>query len=369
MKMKAAVIWEKDGDFKLQDVELAEPKATEVLVRVVGAGVCHTDASSRSQVIPTPLPAIMGHEGAGVVEKVGEGVRDVKVGDRVVLTFYTCGHCPTCRSGRPTGCEKYGPVNFSGMHSDFTHRHSIDGQPVSSFFAQSSFAEYAVVDENACVVINDEDVDIGLLGPLGCGLMTGAGAVANCMKPEVGSSIVVFGCGCVGLAAVMMAKVVGCGTFIGVDAVESRLEMARELGCTHVINGKEVEDIAGKIREITGGGADYSLDTSAAIPLMTAAINCLRVYGTAVVVGTSGDKVVPVVMQDMIMGQGRTLKGCIEGDADPKTFIPTLVNLYKQGRFPFDRLIVEYPFEQIGQAFEDSKTGKTIKPVIRISKV
>ncbi len=368
MKMKAAVVWEKDGDFKLQDVELADPKATEVLVRVVGAGVCHTDATARDQTIPIQLPGIFGHEGAGIVEKVGDAVRDVKVGDRVVLTFYTCGHCPTCRSGRPTGCDNYGPVNFSGRHSDFTHRHSVDGQEISSFFAQSSFAEYAVVDENACVVIKDEDVDIGLLGPLGCGLMTGAGAVANCMKPTVGSSIVVFGCGGVGLAAVMMAKVVGCSTIIGVDAVPSRLEMAKELGCTHVINGKEVEDIAGRIREITGGGADYSLDTSAAIPLMTAAINCLRVYGTAVVVGTSGDKVIPVVMQDMIMGKGRTLKGCIEGDADPKTFIPTLVSLYKQGRFPFDKLIVEYPFEQINQAFEDSKSGKTIKPVLRMAK-
>ena len=367
MKMKAAVVWEKDGDFKLQDVELAEPKATEVLVRVVGAGVCHTDATVRGQTVPIPLPAVLGHEGSGIVEKVGEAVRDVKVGDRVVMTFYTCGHCPTCRSGRPTGCSLYAPVNFSGMHGDFTHRHSIDGKPVSSFFAQSSFAEYAVVDENACVVINDEDVDIGLLGPLGCGFMTGAGAVSNCLKPEVGSSIVVFGCGGVGLTAVMMAKAIGCGTIIGVDAVDSRLEMAKELGCTHVINGREVEDIAGRIVEITGGGADYSLDTSAAVPLMMAAINCLRVYGTAAVVGTSGDKVVPVEMQNMIMGRGRTLKGCIEGDADPKTFIPKLVSLYKQGRFPFDRLITEYPFEQIGQAFDDSKSGKTIKPVLRIS--
>ena len=122
MKMKAAVVWEKDGDFKLQDVELAEPKSTEVLVRVVGAGVCHTDATVRNQIVPIPLPAILGHEGAGIVEKVGKNVKDVKVGDRVVLTFYMCGHCSTCRSGRPTGCEKYGPVNFSGMHSDFTHR-------------------------------------------------------------------------------------------------------------------------------------------------------------------------------------------------------------------------------------------------------
>ena len=367
MKMKAAVVWEKDGDFRIQDVELAEPKATEVLVRVVGAGVCHTDATVRNQIVPIPLPAVLGHEGSGVVEKVGEAVRDVKVGDRVVLTFYTCGHCGPCRSGHPTGCDVYGPANFSGLHGDFTHRLSVDGQPVSSFFAQSSFAEYAVVDQNACVVINDEDVDVGILGPLGCGLMTGAGAVANCLKPEVGASIAVFGCGAVGLSAVMMAKVMGCGTIIGVDAVESRLELARELGCTHVINGREVDDIAGRIVEITGGGADCSLDTSAAVPLMTAAINCLRIYGTAAVVGTSGDKVVPIVMQEMIMGRGRTLKGCIEGDADPKTFIPKLVKLYKQGRFPIDRLIVEYPFEQIDRAFEDSKNGKTIKPVLRIS--
>ena len=368
MIMKAAVVWEKDGDFRIQDVELDPPKATEVLVRIVGAGVCHTDATVRDQSVPTPLPAVLGHEGAGIVEQVGEAVRDVKVGDHVVTTFYTCGHCPACRSGHPTGCEKYGPVNFSGLHGDFTPRHSIDGKPVSGFFAQGSFAEYVVVDENSCVVIDDKDLDIGLMGPLGCGIMTGAGAVANSLKPAVGDSIAIFGCGAVGLSAVMMAKAMGCTTIIGVDAVDSRLELARELGCTHVINGKETPDIPAAIREITGGGANCSLDTTAVPALMLDGLNCLKIYGTMAVVGTSGDKVVPIVMQNMLMGMGRTLKGCIEGDADPKVFIPKLVQLYKQGLFPFDRLIGEYPFEEIGKAFEDSRTGKTIKPILRIGR-
>lgn len=368
MKMNAALVWEKDGDFKIQEVELDEPKANEVLVKIIGAGVCHTDTTVRNQSVPVPLPAILGHEGSGIVEKVGSAVKDVKVGDHVVLTYYTCGHCHACRSGHPSGCESYGPVNFSGVHGDWTHRTSLEGKPVSEFFAQGSFAEYAIVDENACIVVEDKSLDIGLFGPLGCGIMTGAGAVCNSLKPEVGSSTVIFGCGGVGLSAVMMAKAMGCTTIIGVDAVPSRLELARELGCTHTINGKEVSDIPAAIREITGMGADYSLDTTAVPALMLDAINCLKIYGTCTVVGVSGDKVVPIVMQGMIMGMGRTLKGCIEGDADPKLFIPRLIELYKAGLFPFDRLITEYPFEEINQAFEDSKNGKAIKPILRISK-
>jgi len=368
MKMNAALIYETNGAFKLQEVEMDEPKSNEVLVRIVGAGVCHTDTTVCNGSVPIPLPAILGHEGSGVVEKVGADVKGVKPGDHVVLSYYTCGHCPACQSGMPSGCESYGPVNFSGVHSDWSHRTSLDGKPVSVFFAQGSFAEYAIVDQRSCIVIDDKSLDIGLFGPLGCGILTGAGAVCNSLKPEVGSSIAIFGCGGVGLSAVMMAKAMGCTTIIGVDAVPSRLEMAKELGCTHVINGKETPDIVGAIREITGSGAAYSLDTTAVPALMKAALNCLKIYGVCVVVGVSGDKEISICVQGELMGVGKTLKGCIQGDADPHTFIPKLVDMYKHGLFPFDKLIKEYPFEQINEAFEDAHNGSAIKPIVRIGK-
>ncbi len=368
MRMKAAVLWDDSGKFQINEVELAEPKSNEVLVKIAGTGVCHTDTTVIDRSVPIPLPAIVGHEGSGVVEAVGSEVKGVKPGDKVVLTYYTCGHCPACIAGMPSGCESYGPVNFGGHHGDWTHRLStVDGKEISTFFAQSSFAEYAVVDQRACIVIDDADVDVALLGPLGCGIMTGAGAVCNTLAPRVGDSIAIFGCGGVGLSAVMMAKAMGCTTIIGVDAVPSRLELAKELGCTHVINGKETPDIAEAIKEITKGGAGYSLDTTAVPALMKAALNCLKIYGTCAVVGTSGDKELSIVMQYELMGVGKTLKGCIEGDADPHVFIPRLVELYKAGLFPFDKLIKEYPLEQINEAFEDSHNGKTIKPIVRMN--
>lgn len=369
MKMKAAVLWDDSGKgkFEINEVVLADPKPNEVRVKIAGAGVCHTDMTVMDRSVPLPLPAVLGHEGSGIVDAVGSEVKGIQVGDHVVLTYYTCGHCEACKSGNPSGCEMYGPMNFSGCHSDMTHRLTTeDGKEISAFFAQSSFAEYACVDQRACIVIDDKDVDLALLGPLGCGIMTGAGAVCNTLAPKVGDSIVIFGCGGVGLSAVMMAKAMGCATIIGVDAVPSRLELAKELGCTHVINGKETPDVVAAIKDITGGGAGYSLDTTAVPALMKAALNCLKIYGVAAVVGTSGDKEISINVQFELMGVGKTLKGCIEGDADPHEFIPRLVKLYKAGMFPFDRLITVYPFEQINEAFEDSHNGKSIKPVVRI---
>ncbi len=363
MKMKAAVAWEKDAALKIEEVELASPKSTEVLVKLVGVGVCHTDACAINGMIPVQLPLVLGHEGAGIVEAVGDAVRDVKVGDHVVLSYYSCGHCERCRQGEPNMCLDYERVNFGGTYADGTCRISKDGKDIGCFFGQSSFAEYAVTDEENCVVI-DKDVDLGIMGPLGCGIQTGAGAVSNKLKPEAGSSKVVFGCGAVGLSALMMASACGCAKVIAVDTVDSRLDMARTLGATHVINGKNADAIE-EIRKITGVGADYSLDTTAVPAVMLQAIRCLKRKGTCAVVGSSGDKTVPIMMMDDIMGAARTLVGVVEGDSVPKLYIPKLIELYKLGKFPFDKLIKEYRFEEINQAFEDSRTGKTIKPIIR----
>ena len=365
MKIKAALTLSAGAEFMIEEVELAKPKKTEVLIKMVGVGVCHTDAAARAQHMPTPLPAVLGHEGSGIVQEVGSEVIDIKPGDHVIISFYSCGHCKRCRMGQPTMCNDYRKVNLlGGVYADGTKRITTkEGQEVSCFFGQSTFAEYAIADQQNCIVI-DKDVDLALMGPLGCGIQTGAGVIMNKLKPDVGSSIAVYGCGAVGLSAIMMAKNAGCTQIIGVDIVPSRLELAKELGATHVINGKEVDAVA-EIMKITGEGADYSLETTAVPDLINQALYCLKLKGTCVVVGFSGDKVVPIKIQFAIMSVGKTLCGVLEGDSIPKVFIPKLVELYKSGKFPFDKLIKEYKFEEINKAFEDAHSGVAIKPIIR----
>lgn len=364
MKIKAAVVHSAGQDFLIEEVELDEPKESEVLVKMVGCGICHSDAFARDQGLPVPLPAVMGHEGSGIIEKVGSAVQTVKPGDHVVLSYFSCGHCEACVTGHPSQCDQSFEVSFGGVYKDGTKRLSQNGLEISAFFGQSSFATYAVADERNVVKI-DDDVDLALMGPLGCGIQTGAGTVINVLRPKAGSSFVVFGCGAVGLSAIMAAKIVGCSQIIGVDAVPSRLELAKELGATHVINGKEVNDTVAEIMKITGKGADYSLDTSAAPALINQALYCLKTLGTAVSVGSTGDQEVCIKLQYDLMAGGKTLIGAIQGDSIPQLFIPKLVRFYKEGKFPMDKLVKFYSFEEINKAFEDSHKGIIIKPVIR----
>ena len=365
MKMKAAIVLSPGADFVIKEVELDKPKSTEVLVKMVGVGVCRTDSVARHQGIPTPLPAVFGHEGAGIVQEVGSAVRDLKVGDRVLISFYSCGHCDRCRSGRPTMCHDYERVNlFGGTYVDGTTRITYEGKPVSSFFGQSTFAEYCVTDSENCVVVEDDSLDIAIMGPLGCGLQTGAGVVINKLRPKVGDSFVVFGCGSVGLAALIMAKNAGCSEIIGVDLFESRLELAKELGATHVINGKAGDTVA-EVKKITGGGADCSMDTTAIPPIIRQAMICLKPMGSCAVVGSTGPQDLTFKPQSDLMDPNINLYGIIEGESIPKVFIPRLIKLFKEGRFPFDRLVTEYKFEDINKALEDSDKGITIKPIIR----
>ena len=365
MKMRAAVVFEPGGRFEIKEVELDSPKATEVLVKMVGVGVCRTDSVACHQGIPTPLPAVFGHEGAGIVKEIGSAVRDIKVGDHVLISFYSCGCCDRCRIGEPTMCHDYERVNlFGGTYVDGTKRITYEGQPISSFFGQSTFAEYAITDAENCVVVADKSMDIAIMGPLGCGLQTGAGAIINKLRPKVGDSFVAFGCGAVGLAAIMMAKNAGCSEVIGVDLVDERLELAKELGATHVINGKK-EDTVARIKEITNGGADCSLETTAVTSVIKQAMNCLKPKGVCGVVGSTGPQELTFKPQTDLMDPSISLVGIIEGESIPKVFIPRLIKLYKEGKFPFDKLVKEYAFEDINQAIEDSAKGIAIKPIIR----
>lgn len=364
MKIRAAVCKEKGQPLVIEELDLQDPKANECLVRIVASGICHTDEAAQHQFIPVPLPAVLGHEGCGVVEKVGSAVTEFEVGDHVGISFGYCGTCEHCLQAHQYICEHANDINFGGTSSDGTRRLSQNGKEISSFFAQSSFATYSVVDAKSMIKI-DKDIPLELVGPMGCGIETGAGAVFNRLKPKFGSTIAVFGCGTVGMSAIMAANLAGCSKIIAVGGNPSSLELAKELGATHTINRKECDDIVAEIKAITGGkGAHYSIDTTGVADFIKKALNSVGFDGTAVVLGASGDLTIHI--QSELMGDGKSLVGCIQGDSIPKLFIPKLLEFYKAGKFPFDKLIKFYDFEDINKAMEDSHNGKVIKAVIKM---
>lgn len=365
MEIKAAITKEK-GALSIEKAELSGPKATEVLVRIIASGVCHTDAAALHGFIPwVKYPMVLGHEGVGIVEEVGSAVDSLKVGDRVGLTFPSCGVCSYCLNGAPYACDMVNDLFFSGAYKDGTYRISQNGGDIGSFFGQGAFANYVVVDaRNAVKIVGVPDDKIKYLCSLGCGAQTGAGAVLNRCKPEPASSLVVFGVGGVGMAAVMAAKIAGCVKIIAVDVVPERLELAKEFGATDIVNAKEVPDVVSKIKEITDSGAHYSIEVSGVPELSLQAIRCLRRLGTAVVSSVTGPAEISIAIEPMLMNPSITYAGLVEGGSNPQAFIPRLVEYYKAGQFPIDRLVDFYQFEDIGKAFEDSHTGKSIKPIL-----
>lgn len=361
MKIKAAVTWGVGEDFKLEEVELAPPKDDEILVKIAACGVCHTDEAAKTQAIPVPLPAVLGHEGCGTVVEVGRSVKEFKPGDKVGMSFGFCGHCDNCLNAHQHACENFNAINFGGVMADGTTRLSKDRKPIAAFFGQSAFAEYAVVSAASAVKL-PEGIDLKLAAPLGCGIQTGAGAVLNRLRPPFGSSIAVFGCGTVGMSAIMAAKIAGCDKIIAVGGNAASLKLALELGATHTVNRKETKDIVGDIKAITGGGVNYAIDTSGVADFVKKALASCRFMGTAVVLGATGD--VTFNIQQELMGDAKSLIGIVEGDAIPKLFIPKLLEYYRKGLFPFDKLIKFYPFEEINTAFKESHEGKCIKAVL-----
>jgi aryl-alcohol dehydrogenase len=363
LQTKAAVTHGKGEPFKIEEITIDEPKAGEVLIRILATGVCHTDLIVRDQYYPVPLPAVLGHEGSGIVEKVGEGVTSLKEGDHVVLSYSSCGECTNCRSGNPYACTQFFELNFTGKMKDGTCRLHKDGQDVSNFFGQASFAYYSVASERNLVKV-PTDVPIEILGPLGCGIQTGSGAVLNKLKPDAGSTIVIFGCGSVGLSAVMAAKVASCTTIIAVDVQNSRLEFAKELGATHTINPKETNTVE-EILKITGNGVQYSIETTSRPEVLRQAVDCLATLGRAVVIGAPALGTEVSLDVNTVLFE-RSVIGVLLGSAVPQLFIPKLIELYRQGKFPFDKLIKFYSLEEINQACADSESGVTIKPVLKI---
>ena len=348
----------------LESLEIERPRAGEVLVRIEASGICHTDLGAHAgRGAGTPKPVVLGHEGAGTVEEIGEGVRTLAPGDRVVLSGSSCGICPSCRRNLPSYCHEMLPRNFGGSRMDGTSALSRDGERVfGHFFGQSSFSQYAIAPERSAVKV-PADVPLEVLAPLGCGIITGAGAVIQSLQVQPGDTIAVFGTGGVGLAAVMAARLIGAARIIAVDLRPARLELARELGATDTLDGSRGE-LAAAIREITGHGVNFTLNTTPSPEVFTQALECLAMRGTAGFVTAPRGPWQPA-MFPMLAG-GRRLQGILGGDAAPQLFIPMLIDYFRQGRLPIDRLLSFYRFEDIAAAFRDMEQGTAIKPVLRM---
>jgi aryl-alcohol dehydrogenase len=368
MQIKAAVVSEKSGSFAIDTVELCAPRPDELIVRVVATGMCQTDLHGRDGYYATPYPGVYGHEGAGVVHAVGGAVRSFAPGDHVVMSFPWCGTCVNCAQHQHSYCVHAFDLKMKGTRADGSMLLSKNGAPIySAFFQQSSFGTFALTQERYAVKVR-KDAPLELLGPLACSGQTGAGAVLNVMKPKQGESFAVFGVGAVGLSALMAAKIAGCAPIIAVDIHERRLALARDLGATHTIDHKVCSNVVGEIRNITGRGVRYSLETSALPVVFREAIESLMPSGTCVLLGSARHGT-EVSFDMKFLQEGRVVRGVVQGDSEPKDFIPRLVDLIMEKKFPIEKMIKFYDFADINLAAQESSAGITIKPVLRMPEI
>jgi aryl-alcohol dehydrogenase len=365
--MQAAIFRPDVAQAQIESVSVTGLRDDEVLVKLVATGICHTDLTCRDGFMALPRPIVLGHEGAGIVERVGKDVTSVAAGDRVVMSFLPCGECSNCVKGVPAYCLMFMPLNFSGRRMDGTAGlTSEQGEISTHFFGQSSFATHSVANERNVVKVR-ADAPLELLGPLGCGIQTGAGSVMNVLKPEAGDSIAVFGAGGVGLAAVMAAVVEGCDPIIVVEPNADRRALALEVGATHVIDPMDGGNVVEQLQAIGGGYINHAFDTCGIPAVIGQAIEALGPRGKiALVTGTSMEAVLPIPILALV-GRGITIRGVNMGDSVPKTFIPKLIDLVVEGRFPIEKLVRFYDFHDINHALEDQEKGITVKPILRMS--
>jgi aryl-alcohol dehydrogenase len=352
------------GALVVADVEFGAPGPGEVLVKLVASGLCHTDLAVIAGGIPFGTPGVIGHEGAGVVAAVGEGVSSVSVGDKVLLSFTSCGYCAACSSGHPAYCETWLPRNLLGMlRPDGSGSVTRDGEPVAAhFFGQSSFGQYSIADERSIVKV-DPDADLVVLAPLGCGVLTGFGSVWNVLNPGKLDVVAVYGTGAVGLSAVLAASLRSPAQLIAIDIVDERLALARELGATDTINAM-TENVVERLAELTGGrGVTLSFDTTGSPKVARTALDAAAVRGTVLVCGAPPPGTeIPVDIQGILTG--KILRGVTMGDTNPRELIPQLVALHAEGKLPLEKLEKTYLLDEIGQAADDMHHGVTVKPVI-----
>jgi aryl-alcohol dehydrogenase len=362
----AAIAFTAGEPFELRDVELDDPRPNEVLVKVHACGVCHTDKAARDQQLPAPLPIVLGHEAAGVVERVGSAVAKVVPGDRVLLVFGSCGNCPNCAVGMTMHCYDGPSYNFLGTRLDGTTAISLDGSSIHShFIGQSSFATHAIVSERSVMKLSD-DVPFEIVAPFGCCVITGAGTVLNAFEAEAGSSIAIFGVGGVGMSALLAAHVTGCATIIAIDVNPARLHLASELGATHIVDARTADPVEA-IRKITARGVNYAVDCTGVAGILRQASDSTAPLGTTAAVGSPpmGTEVSLDIISLII--SGRRLIGVADGWSVPEVFVPRLLELWRQGRFPIERILQTFPFAQINEAVDAAAKGAVIKPVLTMA--
>ena len=366
--MKAAVLYEAGQQLVVEEVELDEPQANEILIKLEAVGVCHTDLSYMNGSIPCPLPVVVGHEGCGIVEKVGPGVTSVQPGDKVVtMVIFSCGKCQFCATGRTTRCVENLNVMMMAELPFFAGKRIHKGdQYMSQLFGLGSFAEYCVVHERSAIKVRP-DAPSEVVCLLGCGISTGLGTAINTANIRPGNSIVVYGIGGVGLAAIMGAKLAGAGNLIAVDTANNKLEMATELGADHVINATEVEDPIAKVMELTGGlGADVAIECAGVASVMQQAFGSINNGGVCVIAGMAPitDSLTFMPFEFLL---GKTITGGVQGDIVASVDIPKFIDMYMDGKLPIDKLITKtYSLDQVNEAFEAMENKEVLRSVIKI---
>lgn len=363
MQSRAFVVKEPQGSFVDTVVELDEPRADEVLVRIVATGLCHTDLTMREMLPAEMFPRILGHEGAGVVQAVGPDVTGVQVGDHVVLSHRSCRTCSACKDGRVGYCDNTIMLNYMGFRLDGSTTHSADGSPVqASFFGQSSLATHAITYADNTVVV-DPSLDLTMLAPFGCGFQTGAGTVLHKLKPSTGQSLAVFGAGAVGLAALQAARALGLTRLVAVDPIASRRALAADLGAATIDPTiEEASPLAEQVKALTDGGVDFAIDTTAKAEVVLSAQRALRSGGTLVALGLGATEYA-VDAIDLLQG-GKTITSCVEGDVDPMQFIPQMIDMRAGGLLETDAYVRTYPADRIDDAVADMLSGRVVKPVL-----
>ena len=366
MEFEAAGLFATGEELKLVRVAATALRPDEVLVRIVASGICHTDLTVQRGHYPSGLPIVLGHEGSGFVEQIGSQVTGLAAGDPVGLSFMSCGHCNFCAEGRPAYCRSFAALNFSGLRNDGSTSLSLADAGIGGhFFGQSSFARYSVANRRNVVKVR-ADAPLEMIGPFGCGIQTGAGAMFNVLRPCPASSCVIFGAGGVGLSALMAARVLECDPIIIVEPRAMRRRLALDLGASLALDPVEGGDLSVRLAEATGGGAEVILDTTGMSSIVSTAISALGPGGKLGLVGMHDMEAKAEFAILELIGKGASVQGIVEGDSDPQLFIPYLVDLFMAGRFPVDRLMTFFDFLDINEALAAQASGSVIKAVLRL---
>jgi Zn-dependent alcohol dehydrogenase len=364
MRVRAALARE-IGQLTVEEVELDPPQAEEVLVRMHAAGVCHSDLHTYKGELRAVPPLVLGHEGAGIVEQVGDGVARVKPGDRVLINWVpACETCPTCLSGRYNLCERLATTTFRALLPDGTTRlKTLDGLTLKHYLSVATMAEYAVVHEASAIPF-PADVPFEVAAVTGCAVATGVGAVINTARARAGRPAAVLGCGGVGLSAIQGCKLVGCSPIVAVDLMDSKLAFARQLGATHTVNAQETDPVEA-MRSLTGGGPEYVFDSVGSEDTIAQALYAARPGGAAVIMGLHAVRSQVPVSPAALVLQNKRLLGSFIGSMNPRLDLPMLIELYRAGKLELDKLITKrYALEELPQAFEDMQAGKIARGVL-----